>query len=164
VNHVLLLSDTLEKLIVQGKREKETERPKEKQTISCTLSFLDRYCSFFSVYLSWLERLIYAHTHTHSRVRFFLLFTSSKFIRDESIDDVRLNPMGNQHIKDSSTRASPNLKSRRSISKPFLNLTGSHTDSPVISSSTHTNVDEISIHSQGMFSYFIFIRLTFLHI
>lgn len=61
--------------------------------------------------------------------------------------------MGNQSIKDSSTRASPNLKSRRSISKPFLNLSGSHTESPLISTSslatTHTNVDEISIHSQG---------------
>lgn len=63
--------------------------------------------------------------------------------------------MGNQSIKDSSTRGSPNLKSRRSVSKPFLNLSGSHTESPLISSSslatTHTNVDEISIHSQGMF-------------
>lgn len=63
--------------------------------------------------------------------------------------------MGNQNIKDSSARGSPNLKSRRSISKPFLNLTGSHTDSPIISSSSlataHTNVDEISIHSQGSF-------------
>ncbi|CAF0916466.1 unnamed protein product [Adineta steineri] len=63
--------------------------------------------------------------------------------------------MGNQSIKDSSTRASPNLKSRRSISKPFLNLSGSHTESPLISTSslatTHTNVDDISIHSQGSF-------------
>jgi hypothetical protein len=70
--------------------------------------------------------------------------------------------MGNQNIKDSSTRASPNLKSRRSISKPFLNLSGSHTDSPLISSSslatTHTNVDEISIHSQGKTKkYFFFL-------
>ncbi|CAF1176771.1 unnamed protein product [Rotaria sp. Silwood1] len=63
--------------------------------------------------------------------------------------------MGNQSIKDSSTRASPNLKSRRSLSKPFLNLSGSHTESPLISTSslatTHTNVDDISIHSQGSF-------------
>jgi len=62
--------------------------------------------------------------------------------------------MGNQTIKDSSTRASPNLKSRRSISKPFLNLSGSHTESPLLSTSslatTHTNVDDISIHSQGI--------------
>lgn len=61
--------------------------------------------------------------------------------------------MGNQSIKDSSTRASPNLKHRRSISKPFLNLNGSQNESPLISSSslatTHTNVDDISIHSQG---------------
>lgn len=63
--------------------------------------------------------------------------------------------MGNQSIKDSSTRASPNLKNRRSISKPFLNLSGTHGESPLISNSslatTHTNVDEISIHSQGSF-------------
>jgi len=69
--------------------------------------------------------------------------------------------MGNQTIKDSSTRASPNLKSRRSISKPFLNLSGSHTDSPLISTSslatTHTNVDDISIHSQGNIEiYFVY--------
>jgi hypothetical protein len=66
--------------------------------------------------------------------------------------------MGNQSIKDASTRGSPNLKSRRSISKPFLNLSGSHTESPLISSSslatTHTNVDEISIHSQGSINIF----------
>ncbi|CAF3187242.1 unnamed protein product [Rotaria socialis] len=63
--------------------------------------------------------------------------------------------MGNQSIKDSSTRGSPNLKSRRSLSKPFLNLSGSHTESPLISTSSlatqHTNVDDISIHSQGSF-------------
>lgn len=80
--------------------------------------------------------------------------------------------MGNQSIKDSSTRASPNLKSRRSISKPFLNISGSHTESPLISTSslatTHTNVDEISIHSQGNINIIIineeyFSYLTFYH-
>ncbi|CAF0867395.1 unnamed protein product [Didymodactylos carnosus] len=61
--------------------------------------------------------------------------------------------MGNQNGREN--RSSPNLKSRRSISKPFLNLS-SHSESPLLSSSsstTHTNtiLDDISVHSQGSF-------------